>query len=189
MEKYAREKNIPVILDDTRLFIEKICAEIRPVNILEIGMAIGYSGAVMLLASPEANITELEASEPNIRIARENYKKLGLFNRVKIIAGDCLNTLSNLKGEKFDLIFLDGPKGKYVEILKQLLPLLAKNGVLLADNVLFRGMVADGKPITENRFSYTVCILREFIDRVTKSPYLNTKIHHIGDGLAEIRLK
>ena len=189
MRAFARERKIPVILDDTRAFFENICKDLKPLNILEIGMAIGYSGAVMLLSSPtDCTITELEASTPNIALARENYKRLGLLDRVNIIEGDCLDTLDSLKGQKFDLIFLDGPKGKYIEILEKLLPLLHERGMLIADNIGFRGMVEGKNEITEPRFSFTVCVLREFLDIIKNDMRLNSKVYfEIGDGLVIVQ--
>ena len=188
IEKFARLNKIPVILRDTRAFLENLCRTEQPQNILEIGMAIGYSGSCMLRAC-NAHLTCCEASLPNIALARENFAKLGLSERVSIVTGDCLRTLPNLRGRTFDLIFLDGPKGLYLEILDLLLPLLKKDGVLIADNVLFRGMVADGEQITEPRFAHTVAVMRQFIDRLQNDQRFITKVHHIGDGLCEVRYR
>ena len=187
MEKFARENKIPVILDDTREYLENLCKEIKPKRILEIGMAIGYSSSCMLLSS-EATIVECEASLPNIELAKQNFEKLGLMDRVSIIVGDCMNTLPTIT-EQFDLIFLDGPKGKYPEILPLLLPLLKKTGVLVCDNILFRGMVLDGEPLQYPRFERTVIALREFIDMLKNNKDLDTELLRIGDGLTVSRYK
>ena len=187
MEQYARANKIPVILPETRVYLENLCREIKPKRILEIGMAIGYSASCMLLNS-EANIIECEASTPNIELAKINFAILGLTDRVTIVEGDCMNTLPSVEGE-FDLIFLDGPKGKYPEILPLILPKLSKTGVLVCDNVLFRGMVLDGEPLQYPRFERTVIALREFIQMLENNEELNTEILHIGDGLAVARYK
>ncbi len=186
IRRYARENNIPVILDDTRKFLEDLCAKLQPKRILEVGMAIGYSASCML-KSCNANIVCFEASLPNIEIAKQNFEKLKLTNRVKIVVGDCLKTLPDYKDEKFDLIFLDGPKAKYKEIFDLLLPHLNKNGVLVADNVLFRGMVLDNKEITENRFFNTVEHLKDFINYVKSKKEIQSEIKHIGDGLCVVQ--
>ena len=188
MEAFARENNIPVILRDTRAYLENLCRNLRPKCILEVGTAIGYSISFMLRAC-DANATCMEASVPNIKLARQNLEILGLTPRVNIVVGDCLKTLPGLNGEKFDLIFLDGPKGKYLEILDLLLPLLDNNGVLVADNVLFRGMVEGENPISEPRFVPTIEVLRSFIDKLQRDPRFITTVHHIGDGLCEVRYK
>ena len=188
MEQYAREWKIPVVLRDTREYLENICKTLQPKSILEIGMAIGYSGSCMLKQC-DANICCLEISKPNIILAKQNFEKLGLQQRVEIIEGDCLKTLPTLLGRKFDLIFLDGPKGSYVDMVDYILPLLSEKGVWISDNVLFRGMVLDGKPITEPRFERTVARMRDFISKINDNPKLETEILHIGDGLSCVRFK
>ena len=187
IESNARSRKIPVILPDTRAFLEELCLSLKPKRILEIGMAVGYSASVMLRAT-DASITCLEASVPNIKEARQNFEKQGLSNRVNIVEGDCVVTLPKLN-EKFDLIFLDGPKGKYVELIPLILPLLSENGVWVSDNVLFRGMVLDGKAISEPRFNHTVEVLRCFIDNLEKNEKLDTRVYHIGDGLCVVKYK
>lgn len=187
MEQYARANKIPVILPDTREYLENLCREIQPKRILEIGMAIGYSASCML-SSCDATIVECEASLPNIELAKINFEILGLTDRVTIIEGDCMLTLPNIT-EQFDLIFLDGPKGRYPEILPLLLPRLKRRGVLVCDNVLFRGMVLDGEPLQYPRFERTVIALRQFIDMLKNNRELDTELLRIGDGLTVSRYK
>lgn len=188
MEVFARKNKIPVILKDTRIFLENLCKEIQPKKILEVGMAIGYSGAVML-KSCNAFLTSCEASVPNIKLAKQNFEKLGLSDRVEIVEGDCLKTLTKFNDQKFDLIFLDGPKGFYLEILNLLLPLLKKDGILVADNVLFRGMVQGENPIKKHRFENTVKVLKQFNETILNDERLESKILNIGDGLAIVKFK
>ena len=187
--QYARANNIPVILDETRDFLTNLCREIKPKKILEIGMAIGYSGSWLLKSSEGAELTCLEASTPNIKLARQNFLAQGLENRVNIIEGDCLKTLPTLIGNKYDLIFLDGPKGKYIDMVDMILPLLAPNGVWVSDNVLFRGMVLDGADIPSERFKVTVGLLHKFIDRLQNDKKLDTQLLHIGDGLSVVKFR
>jgi len=188
MEKFARQNKIPVILDDTKDYLQNLCKERQPKHILEIGMAIGYSASCMLEVC-DADILELEASLPNIELARQNFEKLGFTNRVNIIVGDCMVELPKLLGQKFDLIFLDGPKGHYPEMLPNILPLLADTGVFVSDNVLFRGMVRDGKDITCNRYEHTILALQKFLELLETNETLDTKVLHIGDGLAVVKKK
>lgn len=186
MLSFARENKIPVILDDTREYLENLCEQLKPKKILEVGTAIGYSASCMLLAS-NADIVCFEASLPNIKLANENFKNLGLTNRVEIVVGDCLKTLPDYTGGEFDLIFLDGPKQMYKQIFDLLLPHLSINGVMVIDNVLFRGMVSDGKEITEPRYVRTVESLRNFIEYVQSKPELQAEVKHIGDGLCVVK--
>ena len=188
MEKFARQNKIPVVLPETRMFLEELCKKEQPKQILEIGMAIGFSGSVML-KSCDAFLTTCEASLPNIEIAKRNFALQNLTKRVKIVEGDCIKTLPTLNGQKFDLVFLDGPKGLYLEILKLVLPLLSSNGTLVADNVLFRGMVSGKNKISENRFKTTVAVLKEFNDYLTHNKNFDAQILDIGDGLCVARFK
>lgn len=183
MENFAKEKRICIVLPETRKFLIDLCKKLNPKTILEVGTAIGYSASLMLLNS-NANITCAEASAPNIVLAKQNFEKLGLTNRVNIVYGDCLKTLPNFN-QKFDLIFLDGPKGLYPDILKLLLPLLNENGVLVADNVSFRGMVNGKNEITEKRFEKTVLALQTFLDNLKQNSKLETEVFEdLGDGIA-----
>lgn len=183
IENFARQNKIPVILPKTQEFLKEICKKHQPKQILEIGTAIGFSASLMLL-NCGAFITCAEASAPNIKLAKQNFERLNLTSRVNIVEGDCLNTLPKLIGKKFDLIFLDGPKGLYPQILNLLLPLLAKDGILVADNVEFRGMVSLGAEITEHRFEKTVFALREFIENARQNKNLKVCVYpEIGDGI------
>lgn len=187
LEKYAREYKIPVVLPDTREFLCSLVRQNKPRKILEIGMAIGFSGSNMLKSYDGARLYCLEVSKPNIEAAQRNFAAQGLLDRVEIIQGDCMQTLPMLQGQKFDLIFLDGPKTFYLDMIELILPLLDKNGVWVSDNVLFRGMVRDGAPITEPRFERTARLLDEFLLKLEQNKKLNTQILHVGDGLSVVR--
>ncbi len=189
LEKYARKNKIPVVLPDTREFLCNLVREQKPARILEIGMAIGFSGSNMLKSFDGAKLTCCEVSKPNIEEARDNFAMQGLTPRVEIIEGDCMRTLPTLLGQKFDLIFLDGPKTFYLDMIDLILPLLAQNGVWVSDNVLFRGMVRDGAPITEHRFERTARILDEFLTKLQQNEKLDTQILHIGDGLSVVKFR
>ena len=191
MEHYARENKIPVILPPTQDYLKKLVAIKKPNTILEIGMAIGFSASCMLLSCDTTKVVDIEASLPNIALARQNFEALGLSDRVEIIEGDCTLELPKMvqQGRQFDMIFLDGPKGKYVEMIDMLLPLLSQNGVWVTDNVLFRGMVRGGAPITFPRYEHTVATLRRFLEILENASTLDTQVLNIGDGLAVVTKK
>ncbi len=189
LEKYARKNKIPVVLPDTREFLCKLVRERKPNRILEIGMAIGFSGSNMLKSYDGTTLVCCEVSKPNIEEAVENFENQGLTARVQIIEGDCMKTLPTLLGQKFDLIFLDGPKTFYSDMIDLILPLLSKKGVWVSDNVLFRGMVRDGVEITEHRFERTAKILDEFLTKLQQNEKLDTQILHIGDGLSVVKFR
>lgn len=191
MEAYARQNKIPVILPQTREYLCNLVAEKQPKTILEIGMAIGFSASCMMFACPQTKVIDIEASLPNIDLARQNFKALGLTERVQIIEGDCMKELPRLVEQKrrFDMIFLDGPKGKYPEMIPYILPLLSEGGTWVSDNVLFKGMVRGGRPITMPKYQHTVVALRKFLDILEKDKTLNTSVLDIGDGLCVVTKK
>lgn len=101
--------------------------------------------------------------------------------------GDATEIIKTLKSQ-FDFIFLDGPKSQYLYQLPFLLNLLTKNGIILADNVLFRGMVKGDAPLNR-RYKKIVLNLRKFIQEVESNAELNSEILSVGDGLMIITKK
>lgn len=191
MEAYARLNKIPVILPETREYLCSLVKKRKPKTILEIGMAIGFSASCMLLSCEQSKVIDVEASLPNIALARKNFEALGLTNRVQIIEGDCMQELPKLvaKGEKYDMIFLDGPKGQYHDMINLILPLLKDDGIWVSDNVLFRGMVRGSVPIDLPKHQRTVNVLRSFIQDLESNNSLNTNVLEIGDGLMVVTKK
>ena len=125
----------------------------KPKKILEIGVNLGLSGIAMLISEPNASLSGIEIDEEKIKLAKNNYKKFGVFDRAKIFQGDASEIIPVLTGE-YDFIFLDGPKGHYYEYLPNLLSVLSVGGTLFADNVLFRGYIL-GSVKTPHRFNTT----------------------------------
>ena len=185
LEQFAREKFIPVLLDDTRELLINTVTELKPSSILEIGTAIGYSGTLMLL-STDANLTTMELSEDSIAIAENTFKENGVFDRVTQLHGDAKEVLATLSG-KYDFIFLDGPKGQYIRYLPMLINLLNVGGVIFADNVLYKGMVESTEFIPHKKRTIVVN-LRKYLNEVTNSDRFDTIVHKIGDGVAISKL-
>jgi len=136
--KFAKEYNVPVVRPKTLELLLKTIKENNSKRVLEIGTAIGYSGA-QILQNSDANLVTIEKYEAIYEIAKNNFKRLGLSNRVKQYLGDAKEVLKDLSdsGEKFDFIFLDGPKGQYLSYLPLLNNMLEQNGIIFADDVLF----------------------------------------------------
>lgn len=190
LEKFARDNKIPVLLSDSAGFLANFVKQKQFCNILEIGTAIGYSGSIMLLASPNARLTTIEKNEESFNRATQTFKSLNLSGRTTQILGDGFEEIQKLcaQGLKFDLIFLDGPKGQYLKYYPVLLNMLQKNGCLLADNVLFRGLVRSQQDVGHKQRAM-VNKLRQFLHEIETRPDLSTTIHQIGDGIAEIYVK
>ena len=181
--KYAKENNVPVVRPKT---LEMLLSEVKKDNvkrILEIGTAIGFSGSKMLLANTHSMLVTIEKSEFMYKVAEKNFQRLGLNDRVTQILGDAkevLNQMADAK-EKFDLVFLDGPKGQYLTYLPILKELLVDGGIIFADDVLFRGLV-QGDAWPKHRIRTLVLNLRKYLEEVQKSPF-KSQLYDIEDGV------
>jgi len=184
--KFAKEYNVPVVRPKTLELLLKTIKENNSKRVLEIGTAIGYSGA-QILQNSDANLVTIEKYEAIYEIAKNNFKRLGLSNRVKQYLGDAKEVLKDLSdsGEKFDFIFLDGPKGQYLSYLPLLNNMLEQNGIIFADDVLFRGLV-QGDAWPEHRTRTIVINLRKYLEEV-KNPPFSSKLIDMEDGVCITR--
>lgn len=181
IEQFAEANEIPILRFEARKVLEKLIIKNKPHKILEIGTAIGFSGSFMLLLSPESKLTTIEKSKEMIEIAKQNFINQNLIERVEILQGDATEIVKSLNSQ-FDFIFLDGPKAQYFYQLPYLLKLLTENGMILADNVLFRGLIKSDMPLPK-KYKTIVLNLRKFIQQVQCDPKLKSKILPVGDGL------
>ena len=182
LEKFARERYIPVMLDDTKELLYKTVCERQPRRILEIGTAIGYSGIVMLSASEHATLNTVELDEQTAEMARRNFAEFGMSDRVNVFVGDARQIVPQLTGS-YDFIFLDGPKGQYEVFFPYLTDLLEVGGTLVCDNVLYKGLV---EHVPENKRHKHITVarnMRAFLDDVTTNDRYSTTLHRIGDGV------
>ena len=163
----------------------KIIKKYKPQRVLEIGTAIGYSALLTTYYGAEnAKIISLELDEERAKQAQDFINQSAYREQIKIILGDAAKNIEKLdKNYKFDMVFIDAAKGQYPDYLQKVLPLLADDGIILADNVLFRGYVmSEEKP--PRRYKTIVKRLREYIAMVSDTDKFTTEIFENGDGLA-----
>lgn len=188
MRLFARESWIPVILDDSLAYIEDILSKKNIENILEIGTAIGYSSICFSeFLNENGKIDTIEIDKQRIMLAKANIEMYKLNDKINIIEGDAIKMLPRLT-EKYDFIFIDGPKSHYIEYLPICLELLNDDGVIIADNVNYKGMVK-GEEKVKHKQRTAVNRLREFIDVVKNDPKLNSDLVDVGDGILIITKK
>jgi len=184
----AIAKNIPIIKHEMEDFLRLMIVMNRPMRILEIGTAIGYSSIIMSLASDvPLQIITLEKSEKMIEQAKINIKKFGFEKNITIMQGDAVEVLKTLE-EPFDLIFMDAAKGQYMNFYEDAMRLLAEGGVLIADNVLQEGLVAKSRFAVTRRQRTIHSRMREFLRTLSNNKDLTTSILPIADG-ATISMK
>lgn len=181
LERRARKEKYPVSEPETADMLEIMCRVRKPERILEIGTCIGFSALLMHDACPDAEIITLERNPVMIEPARENFKKFNAEDKIKMLTGNAVEILPELEGP-FDLIFIDAAKGQYPVFLRQAERLLSSDGVIVADNVLFNGMVATGIPdIRRNKT--IINRLTEFLQELEGEKSLKTVILPISDGV------
>ncbi len=187
IKKEALEEHVPIIMDDTLEVISKILIEKKPDRILEIGAAVGYSAICFSeYLDEDGKIDTIERDIERIEKAKENIKKAEVEEKINLYEGDAVEILPTLD-EKYDVVFIDAAKGKYPFFLSEAMRMLNKNGIIIADNVLYKGYVMSD--YNKHKQRTAVRNLREYIKEVAENPMLDTKILEVGDGLAISILK
>lgn len=183
MERFAKENEVPISQPESIRMIEILLKLMNAKEILEVGSAIGYSAIRMSRAS-NAKVTTIELSEEMADLALENIKKAGLEEKISLIRGDGVKVLEKMDGEGiFDVIFVDAAKGQYMEFFPNCLRLLRKGGLLISDNILYKGMTATDELVVRRKITI-VRRLRAYLEMLKENKQLSTAIIPIGDGVA-----
>ena len=180
IEAYAAEHSVPIADPEVALFLEITARSIGARKTLEIGMAIGYS--VIHLARGMGDngvVVTIEPSDDMIKAASDFLQRANLFDQVQIKRGKALDVMPHLT-DTFDLLYIDAVKEEYAQYLDLGLPLLRSGGVVIVDNLLWGGAVA--QPADANDESSTIA-LREFNSYFVNHPQLRSEILSVGDGL------
>ena len=186
IKEKALEEHIPIIMDDTLEVIGKYLEKEKPKRILEIGTAVGYSAICFSkFLDKDGVIDTIERDEERIKEAKINIKNMNLEKVINIYEGDAVEILPTLE-EKYDVVFIDAAKGKYPFFLKEALRMINKNGIIFADNILYKGYVMSD--YNKHKQRTAVRNLREYIKEITENPNLETEILEVGDGLAVSRI-
>ena len=187
IKQKALEEHIPIIMDDTLEVVDRILKEVQPKRILEIGTAVGYSAMCFSeYLQGDGKIDTIERDEERIAEAKVNIKNVGVEDKINIYEGDAVEILPTLN-EKYDVVFIDAAKGKYPFFLKEALRMIKPTGVILADNILYKGYVMSD--YNKHKQRTAVRNLREYIKEVTENPNIETEILEVGDGLAISRIR
>ena len=184
IKKESLDENVPIITDEVLNYMIFTARNIKARNILEIGTATGYSGLFLAQIANENSgfLTTMEIDEIRYGKAVENFKKLGLFEKNKMISGDALEEIPKLdKNVKYDFIFIDASKGQYLRFFEMSYELLNENGIIFIDNLMFRGLVAADKEEIPKRYKTIVKRLKEFIEKLNEE--YNFVLLPFGDGV------
>lgn len=180
IEESALERGFPIIEPEVGNLLNLLVKLHKPKRILEIGAAIGYS-TLWLARDLNGEIVTIELNEASAKEAQDNFDTLG-YDNIKLLTGNALEILPTLEG-KFDFIFIDAAKGQYPNFLEESLRLINDGGLIIADDVLFKGMIADDR-FYHPRYNTLTRRLREYVDTIMDHPLLDSSIVPLGDGLA-----
>lgn len=184
LRKYAKEENVPIIRRETESFLRVLlkmnATSKEKMSILEIGTAIGYSALVMEDEVPFAKIDTIENYEPRLAQARKNLEG---HDNINLYEGDAVEIIKTLENS-YDFIFLDAAKAQYIVMLPDLLRLMKKNAILVADNVLQEGDLIESRFVTERRQRTIHERMREFLYEIKHRDDLESSILTVGDGIS-----
>jgi predicted O-methyltransferase YrrM len=191
LRRYAEQRHVPIITRDVERLLAVLLAGLKPRFILEIGTAIGYSTAFMATTWNGCRIDTIEIDTKACDTAQENWKRMNLLERIRLFDGDAVEIMDNLIDEikqtefqGYDLIFIDASKSKYTVFFKQAMVLLKPGGLILCDNVLMRGTVANDCYDPEGKHKTSVKNIRAFLSYITTLETVETAILPIGDGIS-----
>lgn len=185
LERYSTEANVPIIRPQMQSLLRLLITWGRPMRILEVGTAVGFSALFMSEYAPEGcRITTIEKYEKRIPIARENFEKAGKSDCITLLEGDAADLLPSMKEEgAFDLIFMDAAKGQYINFLPDILRLLSPTGLLVSDNILQEGELIESKYAVIRRNRTIHNRMREYLYQLTHCEALETTILPVADGV------
>ena len=181
MEQYAKKFDIPVSQPESIKLLEVLIHIGQIKKALEIGCAIGYSSICMAYAGC-THIDSIEISEVMAEAAKKNIEKAGLTDAVHLHIGDARDILPEMKGE-YDMIFIDAAKGQYGEFFPHCMRMLKHGGILISDNVLYKGMTATDE-LLQHRKITIVRRLRKYLEMLSETEELETSVLPVGDGVA-----
>lgn len=182
LEEKALKEYIPIISPEVAQLMKLLSNMTKAEKILEIGSAIGYSSILFAGFSDDMKVTTIEMDEERARQAEENISRAGMDKKITLLRGNALEVMDRLT-ESFDIIFVDAAKGQYNRFLPKCLNLLKPGGILVSDNILYRGTVAETGFIPRKHRTIIVN-LKEYLNTLTNDDRLTTSVIPIGDGVA-----
>ena len=188
MSKYAEENHVPIVERESEEFINFLISMKKPKKILELGTAIGYSSISFAKRNKcIEKIDSVELKEEMVEIARKNISDVELDEIIHVHNSDAYDFLVDLE-EKYDLIFIDAAKGQYEKYFDSALKNLNEKGIILCDNVLFKGMIAEDSLVKRRKITI-VKRLRKFLKDISSDERFISSVVPIGDGILLVRRK
>lgn len=182
--RQAVSDGVPVIRPETRELLKTQLLLTKPLNILEIGTAVGYSALFMLQYTPKnAHVTTIELSTDRVKDARENIRSLNRQDEITVLQGDAAEVLKTMDGS-FDFVFVDAAKAQYIVYLPEVMRLVRRGGLIVSDNVLQEGEVLESHFTVAKRDRTIHDRMRAYLYELCNNKQLETAILSVGDGVA-----
>lgn len=183
VREYGEKHFVPIIQPEVKQLLKVLISIKKPMKILEVGTAIGYSAMVMASVMPEGGkVYTIERNEQMIELAKKNIEEKGFSDRIELLEGDAEDILKNF-GEKVDIVFIDGAKAQYEKFLDYIIENLNEEGIIISDNVLYKGMVASDQ-LVNKRKKTIVKRMRSYLEYISDREDFETSIIPIGDGVS-----
>ncbi len=184
IESEALSTYVPIIRKEMQSFLKVLLTIQKPMRILEVGTAVGFSALLMSEYAPAGcEITTIENYEKRIPIARNNFKRAGKEAQITLLEGDAMEVLPTLD-EPYDFIFMDAAKGQYIHYMPEVMRLLKTGGTLVSDNVMQDGNIIESRFAVERRDRTIHSRMREYLYELKHHEELLTSIIPLGDGVA-----
>ena len=184
IENEAKAAGVPVIRKEMENFLKVMLAVKKPAGILEVGAAVGYSSILMSMnVDSDCHITTIENYDIRIEQARHNIARAGKESQITLLEGDAMNILKDLPSQEYDFVFMDAAKAQYINFLPEVLRVMKTSAVLISDNVLQEGSIAESRYAVTRRDRTIHARMREYMYELTHMNELITPIVPIGDGI------
>ncbi|MGO3751247.1 MAG: O-methyltransferase [Peptoniphilaceae bacterium] len=188
MRNYAKENHIPIIEEESEEFLKFLISIQKPKKVLELGTAMAYSAIVLTSSQSSVEFMKtIEIRDDMVELAKENIKKFSLEDRIEVVHGDAYEVLEK-EFEKYDFIFIDAAKGQYQKYFNLAIKNLNEDGIIICDNVLFKGMIANQELVKKRKITI-VKRLRKFLKDIENDENYISSVVPIGDGMLLVRRK
>lgn len=185
LRKYASAYHVPIMEPISMNFLTQLVRMKQPKRMLEIGTAIGYSALRMANACSDTSITTIEKDEEMYEQAIKNINQFDKYEQIDIKHGDAIEVIQSLykANHTYDFIFIDAAKGKYQQFFELVQPLVSDDVMIVCDNILFRGYVANPSNTDNKRLQKLAKKISNFNDWLMMQENYHSSIIPIGDGL------
>lgn len=178
LEQHGRKDGIPIVSRETGRFLSVLVRMMQANRIMEIGTAYGYSTLCMALAQPPmGKIWTIDPDQHRTEVALEYFRRAGEDDHITIFNQDALELLENFQQRNLDIVFIDANKTMYRDYLDLVIPMLKRSGIVVVDDCLLGGAVAD-----DESGDSEVAAIRDFNEYFLSHPQLDATILPLGDG-------